>query len=73
MPSLHSHVTTAPSEEQRSIQNINSTFANAAIPKKENIVTFLDSISRGMEMKHLNSQVKKERIYLKVFPGVKTN
>ena len=73
MPSLHSDVTTAPTEEQRPIQNINSTFANAAVPKKENIATFLDSIPRGIEKKHLNSQVKEERIHLKVFPSVKTN
>ena len=63
MPSLHSDVTTAPTEEQRPIQNINSTFANAAIPKKENIATFLDSIPRGIEKKHVNSQVKEERIH----------
>ena len=73
MPSLHSDVTTAPTEEQRPIQNINSTFANAAIPKKENIATFLDSIPRGIEKKYLDSQVKEERIHLKVFPSVKTN
>ena len=73
MPSRYNDVTTAPTEEQHPIQNINSTFPNGTIPKKENIAPFLDSVPRGMEMKHLNSQVKEERIHLKVFPGAKTN
>ena len=73
MPFPYNDVTTAPTEEQNPIQNINSTFPNAAVPEKENIAPFLDSVPRGMEMKHLNSQVKEERIHLNVFPSAKTN
>ena len=55
---VRSRLPTAPTEEQDPTQNINSTFPNATIPKKKNIVIFYDSIHRGMKMKHLNSQVK---------------
>ena len=64
---------TAPAEEQRPIQNMNSAFSNAVTPKKKSIAFFSDSIPRGMKMKHLNSQMKEGRIHLKAFPGAKTN
>ena len=53
---VRSKLPTAPTEEQSPIQNINSTYSNAVIPKKKNIALFSDSIPRGMKMKHLNSQ-----------------
>ena len=53
---VRSKLPTAPTEEQSLIQNINSTYSNAVIPKKKNIALFSDSIPRGMKMKHLNSQ-----------------
>ena len=53
---VRSKLPTAPKEEQSPIQNINSTYSNAVIPKKKNIALFSDSIPRGMKMKHLNSQ-----------------
>ena len=70
---VRSKLPTAPTEEQRSILNIKSTFSNAAIPKKKNIALFSGSIPRGTKMKHLNSNVKEERTYFKAFPGTKTN
>ena len=36
----------APTEEQHPIQNINSAFSNAVIPKKKNIAHFLTLTSR---------------------------
>ena len=53
---LKSKLPTAPTEEQSPIQNINSTYSNAVIPKNKNIAFFSDSIPGGMIMKHLNSQ-----------------
>ena len=70
---VKSRLTTAPTEEQSPIQNINSTYSNAVIPKKKNIAHFLDSIPRGIKMKHLNSQVKEGRIHLKASHGAKAN
>ena len=70
---VRSRLPTAPTEEQHPIQNINSTFSYAVIPKKKNIALFLDTIPRGVKMKHLNSQVKEGRIHLKAFPGAKAN
>ena len=37
---IRSKLPTAPTEEQRSIQNIKSTFSNAAIPKKKKLHFF---------------------------------
>ena len=70
---VRSRLPTAPTEEQRPIQNINSPIYNAVIPKKKNIPLFSDGMPRGMEMKHLNSQVKEGRLHLKAFPGAKAN
>ena len=53
---LKSKLPTAPTEEQSPIQNINSTYSNAVIPKKKSIALFSDSIPGGMKMKHLTSQ-----------------
>ena len=47
---------TAPAEEQRPIQNMNSAFSNAVTTKKKSIAFFSDSIPQGMKMKHLNSR-----------------
>ena len=41
---LRSKSPATPREEQSPIQNINSTYSNAVIPKKKNIALFLDSI-----------------------------
>ena len=68
---VRSRLPTAPTEEQRPSQDINSTFSNAVIPKKKNFAFFSDRIPRGMKMKYLNSQAKEGRIYLKAFPGAK--
>ena len=54
---VRSRLTTAPKGEQSPIQNINSTYSNAVIPKKKNIALFSNSIPREMKMKHLSSQV----------------
>ena len=70
---VRSRLTTAPTEEQSPIQNINSTYSNAVIPKKKNIALSSDSIPRGIKIKHLNSRVKEGRIHLKAFPGAKAN
>ena len=70
---VRSRLPTTPTGEQYPIQNIKSTFSNAVTPKKKNIALFLDSIPRGMKMRHLNSQVKEGRIHLKAFPGAKAN
>ena len=59
-----SKLPTAPTAEQSLIQNINSTYSNAVLPKKKNIALFSDSMPRAMKMKHLNSQVKEGRILL---------
>ena len=56
---------TAPTEEQHPIQNINSTFPNTTIPKKENNALFPESIPRGMKIEQLNSLVKEGRTHLK--------
>ena len=63
----------APTEEQHSIQKINSISSNAVIPKKKHIALFLVSIPRGIKMKHLSSQVKEGIINLKAFPDTKVN
>ena len=55
---VRSKLPTTPAVEQNPIQNINSTFPNATVPKKKNITLFSDSTNRGMTMKHLNFQVK---------------
>ena len=55
---VRSELPTTPAVEQNPIQNINSTFPNATVPKKKNITLFSDSTNRGMTMKHLNFQVK---------------
>ena len=70
---VRSKLPTAPTEEQSPIQNINSTYSNAVIPKKKNIALFSDSIPRGMKMKHLNFQVIEGRIRLKAFLSAKAN
>ena len=70
---VRSTLPTARTEEQNPIQNINSTYSNAVIPKKKSIALFSDSIPRGIQMKHLNSQVKQERIHVKEFPGARAN
>ena len=70
---VRSRLPTASTEEQSPIQNVNSTYSNAVIPKKKNIALFSDSIPRGIKMKHLNSQVKEGRIQLKAFPDTKVN
>ena len=70
---VRSRLPTAPTEEQRPIQNINSTYSNAVIQKKKSIALFSESILLGMQMKHLNSQVKEGRINLITFPGAKAN
>ena len=41
---IRSRLPTVPTEEQHPIQNINSTFSNAVIQKKNNISLVLDSI-----------------------------
>ena len=70
---VRSRLPVAPTEEQRPIQNINSTCLNATITKKKIIALFSDSIPLGMKMKHLNSQVKEGRIHLKAFRSTKAN
>ena len=70
---VRSRLITAPTEEQSLIQNFNSTYSNAVIPKKKNIALFWDSIPRGMKMKHLNFQVIEGRIRLKAFLSAKAN
>ena len=70
---VRSKLPTAPTEEQSPIQNINSTYSKAVIPKKKNIALFSESIPRGMKLKHLNSQVKEGRTHLTVFLSVKDN
>ena len=51
---IRSRLSTAPKEEQHPIRNINSTYANAIVPKKEHY-TFFDKILQGMRMRQLNS------------------
>ena len=72
---VRSRLLTAPTEGQHLIQNINSAFSNAVIPKKKTIGFFLDSIPRGIKMKHLNLQEKEGKPLkaFKVFPGIKAN
>ena len=70
---VRSRLPTAPPEEPSPIQNIQSTYSNAVIPKKKTIALFSDSIPREIKMKHLNSQVKEGRIHLNAFPGAKAN
>ena len=70
---VRSRLPTAPTEEKSPIQNINSTYSKAIIPKKKSIALFSDSILRGIKTKHLNSQVNEGRIHLKAFPGAKAN
>ena len=70
---IRSRLPTPPTEKQSSIQNINSTYSNAVIPKEKNIALFSDSILRGIKMKHLNYQVKEGRTHLKAFSGIKAN
>ena len=70
---VRSRLITAPTEEQSLIQNFNSTYSNAVIPKKKNIALFSDSIPRGMKMKHLNVQVIEGRIHLKAFLSAKAS
>ena len=52
---VRSRLPKALTDKQHSVQNISSTFPNAIIPKKKNIALSSDSISRGMEVKQLNS------------------
>ena len=52
---VRSRLPTALTDKLHPIQNIISTFPNAIIPKKKNITLSSDSISRGMEVKQLNS------------------
>ena len=47
---VRSKLPTAPTEEQSPIQNINSTYSKAVIPKKKNIALFSESIPRGMKL-----------------------
>ena len=68
---VRSRLLTTSTEEQRPIQNINSTFSNVVIPKEKNITLFSDSIPRGMKINQLISQMKEGRIHLKAFPGAK--
>ena len=70
---VRSRLPKTPTEEQCPIQYIKSTFSKAAIPKKQNIALFSESIPRGIKMKHLDFQVKNGRIHLKAFPGAKAN
>ena len=69
---VRSRLSTAPTEEQSPIHNINSTYSNAVISKKRNIALFSDSIPRGTKINHVNSQMKEKRIHLKALPGAKT-
>ena len=70
---VRSKLPAAPTEKQSHIQDINSIYSNAVIPKKKNIALFSDSIPRGMKIKRLKSWRKEGRIHLKAFPGVKVN
>ena len=44
---VRSRLPTAPTEEQSPIQNINSTYSNAVIPKKKNIALFRTVYLKG--------------------------
>ena len=64
---LKSKLPTAPTEEQSPIQNINSTYSNAVIPKK-NLALFFGQYTWRDETSKFPG-----RIQLKTFPGAKAN
>ena len=53
-------------------QRITTSYRNAVLPKKGAIALFSDNITKGMNIKNINKQVKGGRIYIKAFPGVKS-
>ena len=50
-----------------------NSYRNAILPKKGAITLFSDNIPKGMNIKGINKQVKGCRIYIKTFPGAKSN
>ena len=70
--SFRSRLLTAITEEQHSLRNIHTPYANAIMPKNEHC-PFLDSIPQSMKVKQLNFQLKEGRIHLKPFFCTKAN
>ena len=42
-------------------------------PKMKNVVTFSDSMVKGLKMKQLNSHIHDDEVYLKAFHEAKTD
>ena len=58
---------------QPPVETVQSSYSNIVSRKKKKIVIFSDSIFKNLRMEEFNSFVKEGEVYLKAFPGAKTN